>query len=124
MFEPRWRAYSKAAVFLLPAVSLWMFAAVFLFPKLKLIWHLGGGGESDLDWLMVSLNFLTARGGLFLGLLVAGLVAMELPARPWARFRGLTLGSLVLLLNTTVLLGLTGMCVAALLIAPALMQPK
>jgi hypothetical protein len=120
--EARWKTFLKAAAFLLPAVVLWGFASVFFAPKLQELWARGGGTTGDAQWVMSMVMFLVHHGSQIL--FVAGLLAVagEFRARQWARYRRLALGSLVLLLNSAVLLGLWFMCAAALLIAPALMH--
>ena len=122
--EARWNSYAKAAGFLVPAVLLWSFATVFLVPKLQMIWSAGAGPASDAQWLMDGLRFLIMNGALVMWTILLALVLIEWLVRPWARYRRAALGTLVFLLNTVVLLGLTVMCVAALLIAPALMQAR
>ena len=118
--EARWKTYLKAGLFLVPAGVLWAFASVFFAPKLQQLWVMGGGTADQAQWLMDLIMFLVRHGGKILvaAILLAGVG--ELRARRWARYRRLALGSLVLLLNSAVLLGLWFMCAAALLIAPAL----
>lgn len=123
-FADRWIPFFKAAGFLVPAILLWSFAAVFLFPKLKLIWWQGGGMGSDPQWLMEALGALIRHGHVVLETILFALALVEWLLKPWARFRRPAVGTLAFLLNTTVLLGLTAMCIAALLIAPALMQAR
>lgn len=118
----RWISYLNAAGFLAPGIFFWAFAENFLLPKLKVIWLHGGGPASDSQWLMVSLGTLMRNDAMALGAILVGLVLLEWLLKPWARFRRTVLGTLVFLLNTTVMLGLTAICVAALKIAPALIS--
>jgi len=123
-FGDRWIPYLKAVGFLVPAILLWSFAAVFLFPKLQLIWSQGGGTGSESHWLMVALGALMRNGPVILGTILVVLAIVEWLLKPWARFRRSVVGTLAFLLNTIILLGLTAMCLAALLIAPALIQAR
>jgi hypothetical protein len=122
--EARWKTYLKAVAFLLPGFILWAFASVFFVPKLQQFWALGGGPGSDAHWVMDLVMFLV-RDGRWVAFGVGILVLLcEIRPGRWARYRPLTLGSLVVLFNSAVLLGLWFMCLAALFIAPALMQAK
>lgn len=123
-FGDRWIPYFKAAGFLVPAILLWSFAAVFLFPKLQWIWSQGGGTGSESQWLMEALGVLMRNDTVVVGAILVGLALVEWLLKPWARIRRPVVGTLAFLLNALVLLGLTAMCIAALLIAPALMQAR
>ena len=80
--------------------------------------------QSEAQWIMDLVMFLVRHGvQLFAGLMVV-MVLFELKAGRLARYRRLTLGSVVLIINTTVLSGIWFMCLAALFIAPALMRTK
>jgi hypothetical protein len=120
--EARWKTFLKAGAFLVPAVVLWGFASVFFAPKLQQIWAQGGGGSSDEQWVMQLVMFLVRHGAQILLVAVLLAIAGEFRARQWAPYRRFALGSLVLVLNAAVLAGLWFMCLAALLIAPALMR--
>lgn len=122
--EARCIPYAKAAGLLVPALLLWSFASVFLFPKLQLIWSLGGGPAADAPWLMDALELLMRHSSVGMGVMLLGLALIEWLVRPWALYRRPLVGLLVFLLNTAVLLGLTAMCLTALRIAPALMQAQ
>jgi hypothetical protein len=121
--QTRWKPYLAAACFVLPALVLWSMSAVFFAPKLEDLWRTGGGMESDAQWVMDVVMFLVRHGVQLLAGLIVVMVGFELKAGRWARYRKLALGSIVLIINTTVLSGIWCMCLAALLIAPQMMKP-
>ncbi len=122
--EPSWKTYLKAVGFLLPALVLWAFASVYFAPKLQEIWARGGGPATEAQWVMDIVTFLVHRGALVMGVVVVVLLLFELRSGLWARYRRAVLGSVVLFLNSAVLMGLWFMCLAALLIVPALRHAK
>ena len=122
--ESSWKTYLKAVGFLLPALVLWAFASVYFAPKLQDIWAHGGGPATEAQWVMDIVTFLVHHGPLAIGVVVVVLLLFELRSRLWARYRRAALGSVVLFLNSAVLIGLWFMCMAALFIAPALIHTK
>lgn len=122
--ESRWKSYLTATCFVLPGLVLWSMSAVFFAPKLQEIWRAGGGMQSEAQWIMDLVMFLVRHGvQLFAGLMVV-MVLFEVKVGRLARYRRLTLGSVVLIINTTILSGIWFMCLAALFIAPALTRTK
>jgi hypothetical protein len=123
-FEPQWKTYLKAAVFSAPALFIWAFAAVFLFPKLEMIWRDAGFAASGvqtalrLSRLVVSHGFIVALGVIVIFALV------EWRFNQWPRYRRASLGVAVFVLNTVVLLLITCMFITALLAAPALLHAR
>jgi type II secretory pathway component PulF len=120
--EPWWKTYLKAITFLSPALLLWQFARVFLFPKLETIWRDAGVSGSDMQWLMNTAKFLIQHGGLVMGAFALFLLLMEFYWRTRAGYRRLSVGIVVFLLNAAVLIDFTAMCSSALVAAPALRQ--
>ena len=122
--EPWWKTYLKAIAFLSPALLLWQFARVFLFPKLETIWRDAGLAASGLPTaltlskLVVSHGFIVALGVIVIFALV------EWRFNEWPRYRRVSLGVAVFVLNTVVLLLITGMVITALLAAPALLHGR
>ena len=55
---------------------------------------------------------------------VAAFALFEFFSRRWPRHRRAAVGSAVFVFNAGIVLGLTGMCLAALLVAPALGQAR
>lgn len=120
--EPRWQTYLKAALFLLPAVICWQITRIFLFPKFAQIWQNAGGDGSEAQWLMNDLIFLVRYSGWILAAVVLGLILSEFSLGVWERYRRMTVGAMVLLLNAAVLAALTTMVILVLMAAPGLMQ--
>ena len=119
--EPWWMTYLKAAAFVAPAVLLWTFSNVFLFPKLKTIWRDAGFSESSAIFGLKLSDFFMAHG-LLVAVTVIGLLALlEWRWSPWPRYRRTFVGVGVFFLNTAVLILITGMLLAAMMAAPALM---
>ena len=123
-FEPQWKTYLKAAVFSAPALFIWAFAAVFLFPKLEMIWRDAGFAASGVQRALQLSRLLVSHGFLvFLGVILV-FTLIEWRSNQWPRYRRASLVVVVFLLNTTVLLLITTMFVTALLAAPALLHAR
>jgi hypothetical protein len=124
--EPGWATYGKGAVFLTPAVSLWAFSAVFLFPKVQQICRDAGlpdsGGENVrlTASLMRGSYHLLAYGIWIVVAVIATLALLEWRSHGWPRYRRAAVGTTVFLLNSAVLLLITVTLTMALLAAPAL----
>lgn len=117
--EPRWATYLKAAVFLLPAVSLWTLAVVVAVPKLKQICHEAGVAMPAIFRIT---EFVTDNTVVICGGLILALALLEWRSRTWPRYRRASIGIGVFLLNSTVLVLISLMVVLALVAAPALSQ--
>jgi hypothetical protein len=119
--EPGWRTYLKAAAFLTPPVAIWALSSVFVFPKLKQVWVNAGFADSTLLGFMRTSDFCMRHGAL----LGAGLIALLLlvewrKGRWWPRYRRASVGTLVFLLNSAVLVLIWVMFCLAVVVAPAL----
>jgi hypothetical protein len=115
--EARWATYAKAAAFLTPALSLWIFSCVFLMPKLK---QIANNASLALPTLLQITLFLSSHFVLISATLVLSLVFLEWRSNRWPRYRRTTLGVSIFLINTLVLLVITLMVFSALLAAPAI----
>lgn len=115
--EPRWATYTKAAVFLSPALVLWTFAALFLMPKLQKICHEAGVA---LPWVYHATNFISHNVLLVTMAAILPFVLLEWRWNRWPQFRRISLGSAVFILNAAVLSLLTLMVIFALVAAPNL----
>ncbi len=116
--------YLKAVVFLVPAVSIWIFSATFLFPKLYEIWRMTGFDSAAAHRILASSNLILGNGAL-IGLMLLLIVALfEWRSALWQRYRRVILGTGVFLLNSAVLLLITIMFTTAMMAAPALAQLK
>src|SRR5437016_10968672 len=101
--EPRRTTYLKAEVFLLPAISLWGFSGVFLFPKLQQIWK-----DSDFDnptarSVMGVSDFFMSDAVFISAAIILILVLLEWRNRAWQRYRRGCVCSAVFVLNSAVL---------------------
>jgi hypothetical protein len=113
--EPRWATYTKAALFLSPALFLWTIAALFLMPKLQVICREAGVA---LPWVSQVTNSLSNNVLLVTVAVLLPLVVLEWRWNRWPQFRRVTLGSAVFVLNATVMALLTLMLIFALVAAP------
>lgn len=119
--EPRWATYLKAGIFIFPAIAIWAFGCVFLFPKLKQI--CADAGAMNETWLIriMTIADLVLNYWIMFGLAALGvLVALEwLPGfGPLHRRR--VVGTGVFVVNTAVLVLMTAMLMLALIAAPGL----
>ncbi len=117
--EPRWATYTKAAVFLSPALLLSVFAALFLMPKLQVICREAG---VTLPWVYHATAFMANHPLLVAAALIAPFALLEWRWSRWPQFRRVSLGGTVFLLNAAVLVLLTTAMVFALLAAPHLVK--
>lgn len=122
--EPRWKAYLLAAALLLPGLVLWTLSAVFFAPKLQQIWNSANGVDPETQWVMDTVMFLVRHGGLIVGIMAVALVLGEVKPRWWSRYRRVAIGSLVVIINTAIVSGIWFMCLASLLVVPALIKAK
>lgn len=117
--EPRWATYTKAAIFLAPAISLWTLSVQFLIPKLHQIC-------SEVGMVLPSIYQVTALFAdnvvFIVGAVLLLLAVMEQKWARWPQYRRASLGGTVFVLNAAILMLITHMVVLALLAAPALMQ--
>lgn len=119
--ESRWKTYLKSAAFLAPPVLIWATSCVFVFPKLKQIWRDAGFFDSTMMGFMHTSDFLMRHGVLLGTIVVAMLLLAEWRSGGWwPRYRRASLGTLVFVLNTAVLILIWAMFCSALIAAPAL----
>lgn len=124
--EPRWATYLRATAFLIPAVFLWTFSAVFVVPKLQQICAVAGLPDDDgLYWNLTQISigaalFFREHGILIVGAIILMLVLLEWRFSKWPRYRRAAVGVGAFLLNSVVLFSFFMMFVAALVAGPAL----
>lgn len=117
--EPRWATYTKAAVFLFPAVCLWTFSMIFLMPKLKAICREAG---VMLPWIYQAANFFADHFVLLTAAAILPFVLLERRWSRWPQFRRVSVGSAVFVLNASIMALITLMVIFALLAAPNLVS--
>jgi hypothetical protein len=115
--EARWASYLKAGTFLAPSLILWIFSCVFMVPKLKQI--CGNAGFALPTILQATLG-LTAHPMLILAAIVSPFFLLEWRSNGWPKYRRVTLGTGVFLVNALILVLITMMVFSALLAAPAM----
>ena len=125
--EPAWATYLKATTFVLPGISLAIFSAIFVIPKLQQIcldaglpaatagtfWNLI---YSSIQVMLVMLN----HGALIATAAILLLLLLEYRVKPWARYRRAALGCGAFVLNSIILLAFFIMFLAAIVAAPAM----
>jgi hypothetical protein len=119
--EPWWATYLKGGVFLGPAVILWTLSIIFVFPKLKQICL--EAGVAIPGFYRVP-NFISEHNLLICAGVIAMLVLLERRWTNWAKYRRMSVGIAVFLVNATVMVLIFAMVVLALLAAPALMHAR
>jgi len=122
--ELRWTTYAKAVALLLPAVSLWGFSGVFLFPKLETIWRDAGFDNPTALGVMGASNFLMSHAVLISAAIILIFVLLEWRNRGWPRYRRGCVGLVGFGLNSAVLVLLTPMRATAILAAPCLLHAR
>jgi hypothetical protein len=115
--EPRWVSYSKAALFAVPAASLWVFAIVFLLPKLQQMSHMSG---LSMPWIYQAMMFVADHSQAIFLAAAAAVILVEWRWSGWARYRRVALNGAAVLVNTAVLLLITVLAICALIAGPAL----
>jgi hypothetical protein len=122
--ESWWKTYLKAAAFLTPPVGIWMLSCVFVFPKLKTLWRdTGFMDPTMLGFINVS-DFFMRHGALICLGVVAMLSLLEWRKGMWPRYRRVSVGTLALLLNATVLILIFAMLCSAIVIAAGLLPRR
>jgi hypothetical protein len=125
ILEPRWATYLRAAAFLVPAVGLWMFSAVFVVPKLQQICLDAGLPGSGRFWSVTHSNIVTTLVFKEYGIVIFGgvmlvLFLLEWRSGQWPRYRRATVGVGTFLLNSFILVSIFMMFIAVMVAAPAL----
>ena len=117
--EVRWKTYAKAAAALVPAVIACLMARAFILPKVMRIWAEAGiGVEAPMTSALAVLH--NVGPALLVVAIVFALVEWRWPGG--ARFRGVLTTIAVVVLNAAAFLGITALCVAAVLAAPNMPQ--
>jgi hypothetical protein len=115
--DARWASYIKAGAFLAPSLILWMFSCLFMMPKLK---QICGNAGLALPNVFGFALFATSHFALISAALLTSLILLEWRSNKWPRYRRVTLGTGVFIINAFILLLITLMVFSALVAAPAM----
>ena len=123
--EGRLASYLKSVASLAPPLGVWSVCAVFVFPKLKQLWVDAGFLEPAMQRFMHASDFVFSHGVLFGVSIVAFLGVLEWRKSGWwSRHRRTCLGTLVYILNLTVLIMLLAMLCSAVIVAASFARPR
>ena len=122
--ESWWKTYLKAAAFLLPPVAIWALSCVFVFPKLKTIWRDASFEDSTLVSFIRASDFFMRHGVLICIGVIALLGLLEWRKGAWPRYRRASVGTLVFLLNSAVLVLMLVMLCSAVIVAAGLLPRR
>jgi hypothetical protein len=115
--EARWASYLKAGTSLAPSLILWTFSCVFMMPKLK---QICGNAGFALPTILQATLFVTSHPVLILAAIMSPFLFLEWRSTGWPKYRRVTLGTGVFLINALILLVITMMVFSALVAAPAM----
>ena len=119
--EPRWATYCKSSAFLFPAVSLWVLAMTFVYPKFHQICLTAKVSfPAPLLSVITLANFLKNNFLLVCSVLVPVVGLLEWRASRWPRYRRAVLGTVALLLNALVLIWFLALVIMSILAADKL----
>lgn len=120
--EAGWRTYVKSAVFVAPALVAWAFLAVFVFPKFQQMWVDSKMMDSQFQWMMSSLHFAFENMKMICVVALMVFIGLEFSGAWWARYRRVVAGTMVFIVNTAIIVGLTGVCAVGAIAGPALVH--
>ena len=124
--ERRWLTYTKAFLFVLPAIIAWNFATVMLMPRAREICGKAGFDSSDLGasrWVWPATLFLADWSRTLVVAAVLLFVLMEFVAPRWWH-RRLALGIGTWVANLAVLFALSVLLLMVVLAAPGLARTR
>jgi hypothetical protein len=121
--ERPWRTYTKASIFILPAVIAWGWTCIFVVPLASQIIHRSGLNLSSFGWVYPVTFFLVNWGRVILVAGILALILLEFVALRWWR-RRLAVGLGIWLANVTVLFALLMLLVMVLATTSVLAQGK
>jgi hypothetical protein len=118
--EARWASYLKAGTFLAPSLILWTFSCMFMVPKLKQICDNAG---FTLPTILQAMLGLASHPMLILVAMISPILVLEWRSSGWPKYRRMTLGTGVFVINALILVLITMMVFSALMAAPAMAHP-
>ena len=111
--------------FLTPPIFVWAVSCIFVFPKLKQIWRDAGFMDSTMTAFMQTSDFFMRHGTVITLGVLATLFLMEWRSGEWwPRYRRASVGTMVFVLNSAVLILIAAMLCSAMVAAPALVPQK
>jgi len=121
--EPAWATYLKSSAFALPAATLWLFIAVFVFPKFNQIISQSGFQLSGIFGFLIGLALFLTHNMVFIGGgFILALVLLEWRFKKWPQYRRAAFGIGTFLLNSAVLISITAMVILAVVVAAVSLQ--
>jgi hypothetical protein len=125
--DSRWATYLRSALFLLPAVCLWMLAATFVIPQFHALWDKAVWDKANIEnaadftkYLRFDLAVMYVFKDHFFYIICFTLLALgllEWRFHAWPRYRRAVFGAVVFLVNVAVLLSFAIVFVGATLVA-------
>ena len=111
--------------FLTPPIFVWAVSCIFVFPKLKQIWRDADFLDSTMMAFMQTSDFFIQHGVVMTLGVVAMLILVEWRSGGWwPRYRRASVGTMVFILNSAVLILIATMLCSAMIAAPALARLK
>ena len=116
--DSRLASYLRSAVFLFPAVCLWMLASIFVTPRFNSLWQKTNKYQAmDLDGIIrfnhALMYFFKDHFFYLAGCAILVLALLEWRSRRWPRYRRAFLGAMVFLLNFAIVLSFAIMFLGA-----------
>lgn len=118
----RWGTYLRSALFLTPAICLWMLAATYVIPQFHSLWNKASiyNAADFANYLRFDLAVMALFKDNFFFIACFTLLALgllEWRFKPWPRYRRAVFSTLVFLVNVTILLSFTLVFIGATLAA-------
>jgi hypothetical protein len=119
--EPAWATYLRTAMFVAPAICLWVFCVVFLFPRfLEVCARAGLVLPSILNFVLLINNY----GAFLCAALVLVLGLLEWRVKRWGQLRRAAMSVAAFILNSAVLVFFAALTMWSLLAASGLATPN
>jgi hypothetical protein len=124
-FEPRWKTYLRAIVFVLPPVILYFMSLISVVPKLKELFLLAKVDMAEVGWGWHIPLFLGDNRHVIFVMIVLAVILLELLSkRMWPRCRRIMVDTATWVLNVYVLLSFGCLLILAVMSAQNLANPR
>ncbi len=120
--EAKKKTYIRAAIFLFPALVIWVAISTKCVPIFEHLWFQTGPHSPNAELLGVIPMFLVKYGPVILGGMVLSLVVLEKLNQGWDRHRRAVIATLVWGVNCVVLFGLAAFFTLAMIAFPSLVK--